>query len=496
MRSVVMVGLLGGLAGAVGLMSLTVLPRPAEDAADVEPTLHPAIGASLALGERLWHAACPVEEVDGACIELAPAVNTPPGGLPTRCGDSAMRHWIVIPRDADTKAAALALFADVIDRLGAWAPTNPELRYDLGLARLYEGDALREAALAFAAPTDLDFDPEPGHEAVRQRSLQRFRAWLDARGAARERAAAKYAEVVAGKQPRTIVAAAARGAQLAEDVADQLFTLDIPSSLRTGERAVDRVEAYCDTVVEIADPALTAAADGYVACFAKATELDEFSAWSTLCETALERLRPAQYPMLNELRRRPERDAPASRSPTADDYAIGLHDAGRGALVDALHHFEAAIADDPSSIMPWIDAGLIALQLRKYDAAARLFARAVELAPASYDALVGLGIARRGLGDLDGAEASYEKARASDPTRGDAYYDLGLLYKDFRAMVAGDPDPVIALHRSRVMYRRGRELFAQFLDHTGRPSDQADALTQIGWCDRSIAQIDTFLAGR
>ena len=57
-----------------------------------------------------------------------------------------------------------------------------------------------------------------------------------------------------------------------------------------------------------------------------------------------------------------------------------------------------------------------------------MFTKAIELAPKNYDAMVGLGIALRGLKDLDGAEAAYKKAKStSTRKRGDAYYNLGVL---------------------------------------------------------------------
>jgi tetratricopeptide (TPR) repeat protein len=476
MRSVVSVGLVGACLGAASLLSLTYVSHHARtrDATDLEATMR----ALLERGEQLWHASCPVQEVDGACLELAPAPQS--SALPTHCGPGSQRAWIVVPRDAATKAAALAAFAGVIDRLGARGPATVgrlELRYDLGIAKLYEGDELREAALALPIP-ELD-----------------LAAWLNMRAAARDRAAAKYAEVLEAGDAKTSLAAAARSAQLANDFADELFTSAIPSSVRTGELAEDRIDAYCDALTAAAEPVLASAAEKYAACFAKANELDWFSSWSTLCERALERLEPAQYPALSELRRRPELDQPTPFTLTADRYTNGLYYAHFGAFDEALRSFEAAIAGDPSAVMPRIDAGLLSLQVRRFDVAKQLFASAVELAPTSYDAVIGLGIAQRGLGDLDGAEASYARARDLDPSRGDAYYDLAVLYKDFRANAVSDPDPATALRRSRAMYAHARELFGQFLGATVSPGDRDEAQTAIGDCDKLMKQIDTVIAG-
>ncbi len=417
-----------------------------------------AIAASTKLGELLWHASCPVQEVDGACIALDLAVP------PVHCGPESKRAAIAVPRDARKKAAALAVFADVIRR-----GDDPELRYDLALAKLYEGDALREAALEIAFPKDLDF--EPTDNAVNQASAQRFDAWLKARLAARDLAAAKYAEVLGMHEPATTIAASARTAQLVEDFADQLFEIEIPASIRTGEHADDKVDAYCDKMTAVAEPVLTAAIDSYAACLAKATALDWFSEWSALCETALNRLEPAQFPALNEL-----------HLTTDLDYAH------QNALT------QAAIVAAPGSAQPRIDAGRLALQVRKYDVAKQRFAEAVALSPDRYDAVIGLGIAQRGLGDLDGAEASYETARGIDPTKGDAYYDLGVLYKDFRANAQGDRDASSGLRRALAMYEHARGLFTQFLDRTASPSDQAAAKTNIDDCTKLMTQIEAFLA--
>ena len=50
----------------------------------------------------------------------------------------------------------------------------------------------------------------------------------------------------------------------------------------------------------------------------------------------------------------------------------------------------------------------------------------------SYDAVIGLGAAQRGLNQLDAAEATYRAAVEMDGQRPEAYYNLGLLYQDFK----------------------------------------------------------------
>ena len=137
------------------------------------------------------------------------------------------------------------------------------------------------------------------------------------------------------------------------------------------------------------------------------------------------------YPTLSELRRGLELDGTPLGDHRSMNYSNGLYYATFPARsTQRCTASRAAIAEDPLAIAPRIDAALLSFQLRRYESAKRLFAEAVELAP-TYDVLIGLAIAQRGLGDLDDAEASYTRACDLNPRRGDAYYDLAILYKTF-----------------------------------------------------------------
>ena len=117
-----------------------------------------------------------------------------------------------------------------------------------------------------------------------------------------------------------------------------------------------------------------------------------------------------------------------------------------------------------------------------------MFSKAVELAPKNYDAIIGLGIALRGLNDLDGAEAATRRRQQLDPRSGEAYYNLGVLYKDFRATKQED------LQGVSDMYDRRSDFFQQFLDKDGAPTDKAEAkeqhrrLRQDHHADREVHQ--------
>src|SRR5262249_38476779 len=90
----------------------------------------------------------------------------------------------------------------------------------------------------------------------------------------------------------------------------------------------------------------------------------------------------------------------------------------------------------------------------------------------------------------EGSEAQYKKAKDINPQRGDAYYNLGVLYKDFRANKQKDNDPVKALRASQGVYKQAREFFQQFLDKEGTANDKSEAKNNIGDCEKVVKQLD------
>src|SRR5678810_684494 len=86
--------------------------------------------------------------------------------------------------------------------------------------------------------------------------------------------------------------------------------------------------------------------------------------------------------------------------------------------------------------------------------------------------MIGLGIAQRGLGDLDGAEKSYKQAMQLDGARGDAYFNLGVLYKDFKATKA-------EMKASIPIYQQAKDYFQQFLNKSGAADDKNEAKDNI-----------------
>src|SRR5262245_61776666 len=74
--------------------------------------------------------------------------------------------------------------------------------------------------------------------------------------------------------------------------------------------------------------------------------------------------------------------------------AYGLYWMRKGSLNQALAEFEGAVTGDPKFYEARINAGLLTLGARKYDVAKEHFAKALEIAPKNYDAMIGLGVAQ------------------------------------------------------------------------------------------------------
>ena len=186
--------------------------------------------------------------------------------------------------------------------------------------------------------------------------------------------------------------------------------------------------------------------------------------------------------LLDEGAKRNEKYAPL-------ENARGLYFLHKNNLTEALTHFQKAVELDPNFSEARMNVGLITLGFRKYDVAKDQFQHVLDLKAKDdlYDATIGLGIAERGLNDLDGAEATYKKAMQMDGKRGDAFYNMGVLYKDFRAAKQSD------LKASQDMYKQARDYFKQTLDKQASDANKADAKDNIADCDKVIKQLDDFM---
>jgi tetratricopeptide (TPR) repeat protein len=168
------------------------------------------------------------------------------------------------------------------------------------------------------------------------------------------------------------------------------------------------------------------------------------------------------------------------------ENAYGLMYMHRNALSEALQHFQAAVELDPKFVEARMNVGLTTLGFRKYDVAKEQFTKVLELQPKNFDAQIGLGIANRGLKDFEGAEKAYKAAMQLDSKRGESYYNLAVLFKDFRA-TKQDPKESIGT------YRQAQGYFRQFIERGGNPEDVKEAKEQVALIDKTITSTEKFL---
>jgi tetratricopeptide (TPR) repeat protein len=184
--------------------------------------------------------------------------------------------------------------------------------------------------------------------------------------------------------------------------------------------------------------------------------------------------------LLDEGKKRQEKYAPLQN-------AYGLYYMHRNALSEALKNFQNAVELDPKFIEARMNVGLTTLGFRNYDIAKEQFTAVLAIQKDNYDAAIGLGNALRGLKDFDSAEAQFKKAIKTDGKRGEAYYNLGILYKDFRATKQGPQE-------SLVTYKTAKQYFQDFQGKQADPKDVAEAKEQVALIEKTVKQTERFLA--
>lgn len=144
----------------------------------------------------------------------------------------------------------------------------------------------------------------------------------------------------------------------------------------------------------------------------------------------------------------------------------GLINVRQGNIIAALAKFERAFNLDSSFYEAYMNFAQLTISFRGYEDAARAFTRARELRPDSYDAVVGLGAAQRGLQMLDEAEQTYRAAIALDAQRPEAYFNLGLLFQDFKGGAIPD-------------LRQAQQFYEQFTQRARRSEQYAESVETV-----------------
>ncbi len=102
-----------------------------------------------------------------------------------------------------------------------------------------------------------------------------------------------------------------------------------------------------------------------------------------------------------------------------------------GLQYDAIAEFERAIELDPSHVQSLVNLANVKILNLDFEGAQSLSQAAVNADATHVSARLALGIAKRGLGDLDGSKAVFDGLLAEDPSNTDAMYALAVLYGDY-----------------------------------------------------------------
>jgi tetratricopeptide (TPR) repeat protein len=131
---------------------------------------------------------------------------------------------------------------------------------------------------------------------------------------------------------------------------------------------------------------------------------------------------------------------------------LGLVELKKKNISPAIGQFKKAVGMNPKLAEARLNLAVLSLNNRDYNTAEENFKAVLDLQPKNFEAAIGLGVALRGNKKIDEAETQYNRAEKLDPSSPWSYFNLGLLYQDYK----DGQKP--ALHKAQDYYR-------QFLGH-------------------------------
>lgn len=126
---------------------------------------------------------------------------------------------------------------------------------------------------------------------------------------------------------------------------------------------------------------------------------------------------------------------------------LGLVALGRKNSTEAISSFRKAVEMDPELYEGRLNLAAVSLKFRDYPTAEENFRAVLAAQPRNYEATVGLGVALRGNRKFDDAEKVYADAMKLDSSRPESYFNLGLLYQEYKGSEKA------ALQKAQSFYR-------------------------------------------
>lgn len=146
----------------------------------------------------------------------------------------------------------------------------------------------------------------------------------------------------------------------------------------------------------------------------------------------------------------------------------GLIQLAKDDLIEAVRMFEQATKLDDSMFEAFMNFGLIALSFRGYDDAKKAIERALALRPKSYEARVAHGAVLRALRKTDAAEKEYLAAKDLNGNRPEAYFDLGLLFQDYKSGSVNDLKVARDYYNEFLRRARGKKEYKNAVEAVSR----------------------------
>jgi len=147
---------------------------------------------------------------------------------------------------------------------------------------------------------------------------------------------------------------------------------------------------------------------------------------------------------------------------------------------DAIASFKKAVELNPELNEARLNLAALSLRFRDYNTAEENF-RAVATdknsAVGKYEAVIGLGVALRGNRKYDDAEQQYLTAMKIEPGRSDSYFNLGLLYQEYK----GSDKPTL---------QKAQQYYRDFLSHNPPSRQRKDAEKRIKDIDELFVALE------
>jgi tetratricopeptide (TPR) repeat protein len=111
---------------------------------------------------------------------------------------------------------------------------------------------------------------------------------------------------------------------------------------------------------------------------------------------------------------------------------LGLVELKKKNISPAIKQFKEAVGLNPNFAEARMNLASLSLNNRDYVTAEENFRAVLKLQPKNFEASIGLGVALRGNKKIDEAETQYNSAKGLDPSQGASYFNLGLLYQEYK----------------------------------------------------------------